>query len=194
MVKARMLTPLLVLLLAASPLAAQEESSVVIFGLAGLQNSPADYDAFRNVDYSSGYHVGGGLALRLYEHVAIRGDFAFASSDGEDGSNGAIDESVTFDRSYFGASLELRYPLAAGFTPYAFGGGGLVRLNRDANDYGFDFSEAAGLVGIGSYYNVGGSPASIFVQGTGWLYQRQTVGGTQFDTVVSAGLAYTLPF
>lgn len=194
MVHARIFTPLLMLLLAASPLAAQDASSIIVFGLAGLQNSPADYDAFRSVDYSSGYHVGGGLAIRLYEHVAVRGDFAFASSDGEDNSEGAIGESVTFDRSYYGASLELRYPLSAGFTPFAFGGGGLVKVNRDASNYGFDFSEAAALVGVGSFYDLGGSPASIFVQGTGWLYQRQTVGGTQFDTVVSAGLAYTLPF
>lgn len=190
------------LLAAASPLAAQDESALMIFGLAGVQNSPAEYDAVRDVDYSAGYHVGGGVALRLYEHVAIRGDFVLASSDGTDtsgsfgeaGDISAIDEAVAFDRSYYGASLELSYPLAQGFTPYAFAGGGLVSLTRDAPSYAFDFTEAAALVGIGGLYGLGGSPVSVFVQGTGWLYQRQSVGGTQFDTVVSAGLAYTLPF
>lgn len=184
----------LLLLLATSPLAAQDESALVVFGLAGLQNSPADYDAFRTVDYSAGYHIGGGLALRLYEHVAVRGEFAFASSDGTDTTQDVINDAVAFDRSYYAASLELRYPLASGLTPYAFGGGGLVRLKRDASNYGFDYTEAAALVGIGSFYRLAGSSVSVFAQGTGWLYQRQTVGGTQFDTVVSAGLTYTLPF
>ena len=130
--------------LAVGPLSAQDdgESALILFGSAGFLNSPEDFDVFRDVAYDGGIQIGGGIGLQLYENVTVRGDFAWVRNSGREAA--PVNEDVDFSRVYSGASLEVSLPLDSGVSPYVFGGGGFVSLDRDAPDYAYDVTEGAG--------------------------------------------------
>jgi hypothetical protein len=176
-----------------APVSAQDEGGLAVFALAGTQNKPTGFDVARNVDYGSGFHAGGGLVLTLYKHVAIRAEAAYAFNSGDE--TGAITDQVELNRLYGSGSLELRLPLASGFTPYIFGGGGVVNLHRNPTNtsYEFDLTEGAGVVGLGASYRLGNSPLSAFVQVSEWVYSRSSASDqSQYDTVMSVGVSYSL--
>ena len=179
--------------LAVAPLSAQDEdeAALILFGSAGFLNSPEDFDVFRDVSYDSSIQVGGGIGLRLYENVTIRGDFAWVKNSGREAA--PVSEDVDFRRLYFGASLELNLPLDSGLAPYVFGGGGFVALDRQASDYAYDVTEGAGLVGGGLRYTPPGSSVQFFAQGAAWMYTNHAVTELQTDVVISAGIGWVLP-
>ncbi len=181
-------------LIAAAPASAQENTSVSFFGYGGLINSPTDFDVDRVVEYDAGIRFGGGIGLQLYEHVAVRGDFSYASGSGRD-TSGGINEDVSLDRMYYGASLEFMYPLDSNVTPYAFLGGGLVTVDRKgatAMSYNFDVTEFTGLLGLGGRYGFS-SNLEAFVEGVSWVYNRAASGDSQIDMSINVGIGYRLP-
>ena len=79
-------------LLAASPAAAQEQGQdgqALVLSVQGGGFSPlAHLDEPGNVDFKTGFNVGGGLAYQFDKHVALRGNFTFARAEGRDLSGG----------------------------------------------------------------------------------------------------------
>lgn len=179
--------------LAAGPLSAQDdgESALILFGSAGFLNSPENFDVFRDVAYDGGIQIGGGIGLQLYENVTVRGDFAWVRNSGREAA--PVNEDVDFSRMYSGASLEVSLPLDSGVSPYAFGGGGFVSLDRDAPDYAYDVTEGAGILGGGLRFMPAGSSVQFFGQAAAWMYSNHAVTELQTDVVFSAGIGWVLP-
>jgi hypothetical protein len=186
-------TFMLVALVMSTPVRAQDddEGFLALSALVGLQNQPGGFDVFRTVDYAPGKLVGGGLTIGLFPGVSIRADVSLALSSGQ--QTGVIAESVKLNRSYYGASLELRLPRESGLSPYIFGGGGFIKLRRSAPSYNFDLTESGALLGGGIAWRFRESPVSAFVQVMEWIYPRTSAGGTQYDTSFGAGLSYRIP-
>ena len=162
----------------------------------GLSTDPAGFDVFRATTFGSAVAFGGGFTYVLYPNVAIRGDFHYAPKSGREdccpalGNPGAVVEDVDLNRYYYGASLLIRFPMARA-VPYLKLGGGFVDIRRDAPSYQYDFAEFGTQLGGGVSLPLGDSPVSFFVDAVEWIYARVGTGeGTQYDTLVSAGLSY----
>lgn len=143
-----------------------------------------------------GFNVGGTVGLDVSRYVGLRGDFTFARNGLEQDDVETGDE---LDRYFYDASLQVRYPAATGWTPYAFVGAGGVTLNPvdSADD---SSTKLAGTVGLGLEYAIPGSNFGLGVEGKGWLYDLADLNGplagfdrTQFEVTWSAGLSYRLP-
>jgi hypothetical protein len=172
-----------------TPSAGQENSRFGVSLFGGVQNTPAAFDVLRSVEYDTGMRFGAALFLRIDEYVAVRGTFAQAGNSGQE--SGVVTDAVDFTRQYFGADVQVSYPVTPALAPYIFAGGGLVRLDRSAPSYAYDMTEGGALVGLGLRYHIG--PAlELFAEGQGWIYSRQTVGETQVDRTLNVGLTYQL--
>jgi opacity protein-like surface antigen len=184
-------------LVAAGPAGAQEQGQDgqgIVLSVQGGGFSPlAHLDAPGNVDFKTGYNVGGGLAYQFNRHVALRGNFTFARAEGRDISRGLTSIGGTkFNRFLYDADLQLRYPLAGGATPYVFVGGGGVTIKPDVTPSQTSFTKGAGKVGLGLNYQIPRSNVGLYVEGTGWIYKWDRYGfdRTQFDTTWSGGISY----
>jgi opacity protein-like surface antigen len=184
-------------LVAAGPAGAQEQGQDgpgVVFSVQGGGFSPlAHLDAPGNVDFKTGYNVGGGLAYQFNRNVALRGNFTFARAEGRDISGGLTSIGGTkFNRFLYDADLQLRYPLSGGATPYVFVGGGGVTIKPDVTPSQASFTKGAGKVGVGLSYQIPRSNVGLYVEGTGWIYKWDRYGfdRTQFDTTWSGGISY----
>ena len=184
-------------LVAASPAAAQEQGQdgqALVLSVQGGGFSPlAHLDKPGNVDFKTGYNVGGGLAYQFNRHVALRGNFTFARAEGRDISGGLTSIGGTkFNRFLYDADVQFRAPLAGGATPYLFVGGGGVTIKPDVTPSQASFTKGAGKVGVGINYQIPRSNLGLYVEGTGWLYKWDRYGfdKTQFDTTWSGGLSY----
>ena len=184
-------------LLAARPAAAQEQGQdgqALVLSVQGGGFSPlAHLDKPGNVDFKTGYNVGGGLAYQFNRHVALRGNFTFARAEGRDISGGLTNIGGTkFNRFLYDADVQLRAPLPGGATPYLFVGGGGVTIKPDVTPSQASFTKGAGKVGVGINYQIPRSNLGLYVEGTGWLYKWDRYGFdmTQFDTTWSGGLSY----
>lgn len=166
---------------------AQEELSLYAFG--GLGNTPGEFDVVRQVDYGSSPMLGAGFSYALGPLLSLRGDVGWVRNTGDETE--LVQESVEFTRVYYTAKLQLSYELEGGLQPYAYGGGGVVSVERDAQSYGYDFNEVAGTLGIGVHYGLPDSPLGVFAEGEGWFYNRNTTEGSQFDKAALAGISYT---
>jgi len=175
---------------AIAPLAGQAPGALAVSGFGGFSNDPGGFDVFRESEFDSGFHFGGALGLRLAPNIGVRGEVAFASSNGFEA--GVVNEDVTFDRSYYGFGLEVRFP-GATVTPYLLGGGGFVTVSRRAPSLTYEFTELAGRAGAGVSYPFRGPPLEAFVEASQWFYARATTGeGLQRDLNVSLGLSLLL--
>lgn len=179
----------LLVAMSAAPLAAQTyDTQVALSAFGGFTTDPGGFDVFRQTEFDPGPNVGAAVAFRLSPNLAIRGDVARAFSSGQE--TGVLDESVDFDRTYFGVVLEGRLPLDA-VTPYVQAGGGLVNVNRSAPSQRYSFDTLGGKLGLGIAYPLAGSPIELFVEGTSWFYGRTSTGeGTQTDVGVSGGVTF----
>ncbi len=184
-------------LVAASPAAAQEQGQdgqALVLSVQGGGFSPlAHLDEPGNVDFKTGFNVGGGLAYQFDKHVALRGNFTFARAEGRDLSGGLTSIGGTkFNRFLYDADVQLRYPLSGGATPYLFVGGGAVTIKPDVTPDQPSFTKGAGKVGVGLNYQIPRSNLGLYVEGTGWLYKWDRYGfdKTQFDTTWSGGISY----
>ncbi len=175
----------------------------------GISTDPVGFDVLRETTFGSATAYGGGFTYVIYENVAIRGDFHYAPKTGReeccsarapgDGAGvvlpanpGAVSEDVDLNRYYYGASLLLRFP-GDKAVPYVKLGGGFVDIRRDAPSYQYDFAEFGVQLGGGISIPMGeDAPVSFFVDAVEWIYTRVGAGeGSQYDTVVSAGLSYS---
>jgi len=175
----------------------------------GISSDPQGFDVLRETTFGSATAFGGGLTYVIYENVAIRGDFHYAPKMGReeccsvlapgDGQGvmlpanpGSISEDVALNRYYYGASLLVRFPIDKA-TPYLKLGGGFVDIRRDAPSYQYDFAEFGVQLGGGISIPMGeDAPVAFFVDAVEWIYARTGSGeGSQYDTVVSAGISYS---
>lgn len=172
-------------------LAQEPDYSARIFVTGGFISSPTDFDVARSVDYGSGFRIGGGAALQLYEHVSVRADVSAAFGSGTD-TTGGISEDASLDRLYIGVGIEYAFQPEEPAVPYLFGGGGMVSIDRkgaSATSYAFDITEFTGLIGAGVRYGFAPN-VHAFVEGTGWVYNRAADDSAQFDTSVGVGIGY----
>lgn len=180
----------LVLAASARPALAQDDGTVGVMLFTGAQNTPAAFDVFRSTDYDMGVRIGGGLVVDIDQYVGVRGTFGYTSNSGQE--TGPVTGAIDFQRQYFSAELQLKYPVTPSLSPYLLAGGGLVSVSRESPDYTYDMTEGAATFGLGASYRIRES-LSLFAEGKGWIYTRQTVGETQLDRALDVGLVYTLP-
>ena len=175
----------------------------------GISSDPQGFDVLRETTFGSATTFGGGLTYVLYPNVAIRGDFHYAAKTGREeccsaqapgdglgvtlpANPGAISEDVDLNRAYYGASLVIRFPTAS-TTPYLKLGGGFIDIKRNAPSYQYDFAEFGVQLGGGISIPMGeDAPVAFFIDAVEWIYARAGAGeGSQYDTVISAGLSYS---
>ena len=174
----------------------------------GISTDPQGFDVFRETTFGSATAVGGGFTYVIYENVAVRGDFHYAPKTGREeccsaralgdglgvtvpANPGAVSEDVDLNRKYFGASVLVRFPMGSA-VPYLKLGGGFIDIKRDAPSYQYDFAEFGAQLGGGISIPIGqDAPMSFFVDVVEWIYARTGSGeGSQYDTLLSAGLSY----
>jgi opacity protein-like surface antigen len=177
------------LALAAATLEAQD-TGLSVFVQGGVQSASTDLGSGGSASLESGFNLGGGLALELHPNVALRGEVAYARSDG----NGPAIGTTTFSRLLYGGDVQVRYPFANGLMPYVFAGAGGVRISEQGGDADAVNSPAARLGG-GLAFAVPGVPVRVFAQGSAWHYKFFGWPGMdafQWDVSYSAGLSYRL--
>jgi hypothetical protein len=89
--------------------------------------------------------------------------------------------------------------MKSGLAPYVLGGLGLVRVSP-GDDLLLDpsgdltrleeFTKLAGQLGAGVSHRLAGSPVTVYLQGTGWIYNWNQYGldDTRLDVTWSAGI------
>lgn len=195
--KSRILGALVVLVALAQPAAAQDRAvSIEVRG--GGFNGLADLNEAGTADFGrTGYNVGGSVGVDLSRYFGLSGNFTFARNELEQNGDETGSELARF---FYDASVRVRYPVAAGFAPYALLGAGAVTLHPVGTEDG-DKTKPAGTVALGVDYTIPGTGLGVLVEGRGWLYELSDLGGfasaydrTQFDVTWSAGISYRLPF
>lgn len=188
---------MLVLLAAASVHAqdgaAQGARAVVLYGHGGGFSPLADLNDSGSADFKTGWDAGGGIGVQLNKYVALRGNFTFARAR----ARGAVDfGGAQFNRFFYDADVQLRYPFAGGVAPYVFAGGGGVTIDQSAGGASPSFTKGAGKVGVGLSYRIPRSSFGLYAESSGWLYKWDRIGldKTQFDSTWSGGISYRLPF
>ena len=172
------------------------DSGVVLRVQGGGYSPLAHLDEFEEVDFKSGYNVGGGLAYQFSRYFALRGNFTWARAEARDNGAGTLAPiaGVEFDRFLYDADLQFRYPFRSGVAPYVFVGGGAVTVKeRDTQIADEDsFTKGAGKFGLGINYQIPRSRASLYVEGATWAYKWDRYGydKTQFDVGWSGGISY----
>jgi hypothetical protein len=113
---------------------------------------------------------------------------------GRPGMNG-----LEFNRVFYDADLQLRYPFESGFSPYVFAGGGAITVDQDRDGDLFDgdpgrdhFTTGAGKLGAGVNYRIPNSAVELYAEGAGWIYNwdRNGFDRRQFDTTWDGGIAF----
>ncbi|HET9947638.1 MAG TPA: porin family protein [Longimicrobiales bacterium] len=175
-----------------------QEKAVVLGVRGGGFNALTSLDEPGTADFKrTGYNIGGTVGVDFNRYLGVRGDFTFARNELElnDAATGS-----DLNRFFYDAALQVRYPAASGWTPYAFVGAGGVTLDpaESSND---SMTKFAGTVGLGLNYEIPNTNVAIGVEGKGWLYDLSDADGilagydkTQFEVTWSAGLSYRIPF
>jgi hypothetical protein len=187
----------LICLLAGVPAGAQEEELQrpgVVFSVGGGGFSPlTELDEPGDVDFKTGYTLAGSLAYQFNRHVALRGNFAFARSEGRDTSEGISPiRGEKFNRFLYDADIQFGFPFSSGVKPYFFVGGGAITVDPDTTPDRDTFTRGAGKAGVGLSYQIPRSHVGLYVEGAGWVYKWDRYGfdKTQFDTTWIGGISY----
>jgi opacity protein-like surface antigen len=177
-------------LFAASPLAAQTKRSFVVGAYGGRYDHLLNLDAAGTADFTPGYSLGATAGVQLNRYVAVHGDFTFARNEARGDASFA---GRSFDRFFYGAHVELGYPLADAVTPYAFLGGGAVRVREpDGSATISPFTKPAAMFGLGFFYALRGTPVELFGEAKDLVYKWDRGGfdHMQWDFTYTAGLTY----
>jgi len=171
----------------------QAGKAIQVFTQGGVYSPLADLDDAGNVDFRTGFNLGGGAAYQFDEHLAVRLALNFARAKARTGDLALahIDDTV-FNRYLFDGDLQLRYPLARGWTPYAFLGAGGVTVERDVARLRSRFTRGAGKAGLGLGWLVPQRNVGVHLEAAGWIYQWDRYGfdRTQLDMTVNGGGSY----
>lgn len=195
--QARILGALMIGLVVAQPAAAQEKAvSVTVRG--GGFNGLANLNDGGTADFKKvGYNVGGGVGVELHRYIALRGDVAFARNELQQNS---LETGSELSRLFYDGGVQLQYPTASGWQPHLYVGAGAVTLHPVGTSDN-DKTTFAGTGGLGLGYTIPGSNFGFLVEGKGWVYELNELGGslasfdkTQFDVTWSAGFTYRIPF
>jgi opacity protein-like surface antigen len=201
--KNRFAVAALAALIAAAPLAAQVDrpDRFVVIGLYSggydhLWNLNDAGNGRGTADFTPGHSYGSTVGVQLNRYVGLHGDFTFAQNRAEG------DESFAgrrFNRFFYGAHVELGYPLAGGVTPYLFLGGGAVTVDELGQDATISpFTKPAAMFGLGFFYPIAGR-FEVFAEGKDLVYRWDrggfapipwyftTTGGQMYQLNVSTG-------
>lgn len=172
-----------------------DRPALVLFADGGGYSPLSHLDDSGQVDFTTGYTLGGGIGYQFNRHVAVRGNLSFARDHGRDlSANPTISgiDGTEFNRLVYDADVQLRLPFSSGVAPYVFVGGGLVNVRPAVQSDEPSFTKGAGKVGVGLDYRIPRSNVGLYVSGTGWLYtwDRNGFDRAQFDTTWSGGISY----
>src|SRR5262245_10779538 len=164
--RTRALGALMLGLAVAQPVFAQDKAfgiSVRGGGFNGLTNLNESGTAdFKQV----GYNVGGGVGVDLHKYVGLRGDITFARNELQLND---VETGSELNRFFYDAAVQVQYPTASGFQPYAFVGGGAVTLHP-VGSTDSDKTKPAGTADQGVHDVMAGDKLGIGVAGQGWWY------------------------
>jgi len=171
-----------------STLAAQDRGWMVqAFG--GGYSHINNLNAAGTAHWNTGFNIGAALGYQATEYVSVQADFTMAQNKAV-GITSFADKK--FNRYYYGAHLELRYPIGETISPYLFAGGGAVTVSERGGTEIANFTKPAGMFGAGFMVALPNSRASVLLEGKGLMYQWDRGGfkKTQLDVGYSVGLAY----
>jgi hypothetical protein len=186
----RLAGSVLVLAVAAVPLAAQQRDLIVsVYG--GGADHLADFQSNPSVWLMPGHNFGGSIGLQLNKHVAVRGDFTYARNPSRGNALFAGSDIIHY---YYGVQVEGRYPLGS-FAPFAFIGAGGVSVDQDGVDQFEPFTKPAAMLGGGISYAIPGTPLEAFgqVKGISYKWDRAGFNRQLFDVTYSLGASYRIP-
>jgi opacity protein-like surface antigen len=167
--------------------------ALTFYAHGGGFNPLIHLDKTNDIDFKTGFNVGGGLAYHFSPYAGVRGNFNFARAEArqEFGTFNPV-VGTKFNRFLYDADLQLRYPLQGGATPYVFVGGGGITVKQDISTGPPTFTRLAGKVGLGLNYLIPNSDVGIYFEGAGWVYKFDKMGfnRTQFDTTWNGGFSY----
>lgn len=171
----------------------EDRRAFVVYGHVGAFGPLTHLDYNDDVQFKIGFSAGGGAAYRIDRHLAVRSTLTFIRAELDD--TGFVRSPLAggkYNRYVFDADLQFRYPIRDGMTPYVFLGGGTLTVQRDTVRERASFTKGALKVGGGMSYQVPHTDVGLYLQGTGWIYEWDRYGfdGMQFDTTLTAGIAY----
>jgi len=176
---------------AAAPLAAQRTLVVNLNGGGYTHLSNLNASGAPTADFKPGYNFGASVGVELTRFVALHGDFTFAHAMARGTSSFTGGD---IHRMFYGAHVELRYPMESGVTPFAFVGGGAVTVDQAHSGTLPTFTKPAGMMGAGFGYLLPRSRVELFGEGKGLVYKWDQAGfnKTLWDVTYSVGVAYRL--
>src|SRR5262249_32121993 len=191
---------LLLSLAAWVPRAGAEDQGIIErgFGLrlqGGGYSALAHLDDQENVDFKTGYNVGGGALYQINRYFAVRGNFTFSRAEARDQGPGIATPiaGTKFDRYIYDADVQFRYPFKSGVAPYVFAGGGGVTTKQHNTPNNDSTTKGAGKFGFGVNYQIPRSRVGVYAEGANWVYKWNQYGfdKTQYDLSWSGGFSYT---
>ena len=140
-------------------------------------------------DFKPGYNIGVSLGRSFSEHLALHADFTFAHAQARGASTFT---GADIHRMFYGAHLELRYPLEGGVTPFGFVGGGAVTVIDAGGQRIPTFTRPAAMLGAGIGFAIPRSSVDVFLEGKTLVYKWDRAGfnKTLWDLTYSVGVAY----
>jgi len=179
------------LLLASSPVAAQERSLIVsLYG--GGADHLADLTPGATTWFMPGYSVGASVGVQLSRLLAVHGDFTYTRNPVE-GAQPLAGRDV--NRFFYGVHAELRYPMAGNFTPFVFAGAGGVSIDQLGLDAFSPTTRPAVMYGGGLFYAVPRTRLDVFGEIKGLTYNWNMAGyhRNMVDVTFTAGVSYRIP-
>ncbi len=181
-------------LVAAAPLAAQmTPGRPLMIGVYG-----GGYDHFLNLNaagttsFTPGYSIGATAGVQLNRYVAVHADFTL---HGCDAAGTASFAGRNFGMLFYGAHVQVGYPLSGGVTPYAFLGGGAVTIHEFGGVTTVSpFTKPAAMFGAGFLYALPRTPVELFAEAKGHVYKwdRGVSIQTQWSIMSTGGQPYVV--
>jgi opacity protein-like surface antigen len=189
----RLAAAALAAMFAAAPLAAQSDRSIVVGVYGGDYSHMEDFNAAGTARFMPGYDVGATAGVQFNRYVAVHGDFTFHGCDAQGNASFA---GKNFDLFFYGAHVELGYPIPGGVTPYVFFGGGAATIRElgSAAPLG-SFTKPAGMFGAGFFYPIFG-PVELFGEVKNLVYRWDRGGppSMPWSFTTTGGQTYGLAF
>jgi hypothetical protein len=188
---ARIVAVAAAILLATSPLGAQERTLIVsLYGggagpLAELRPDPPTW-------FMPGYSLGASLGVQLTRVLAVRGDFTYTRNPVE-GAPPLAGRDV--NRFFYGVHAVFRFPKGRGIAPFVFAGAGGVSIDQLGVDAFSPTTRPAVMYGGGVFYTVPRSRLDVFGEIKGLTYNWNMAGfhRNMVDVTFTAGVTYRIP-